>query len=363
MIYKDLEDGRRKAGSLAQEHAVSLSIVVPCYRAERYLSTCLDSLMAQTLQSIEVICINDGSPDRSLDIMNEYQARYGNKLIIIDKENEGVWQARLDGINRARGSYIGFVDSDDYVEPTYAERLYRAAVSNNADIAVCGFERTDLETGKVLSRELCAPKSPFFIDEDEGRIIEINTALWNKCFRAELVKRMRTLEKPIEVLEDVMFHLLAYLDSHASIVFVPQPLVHYMVHPESAINSMHKEQVDEILSAFLEVKRAYCEFRPSMLEALDAIAFLHLGVSLLFRMSSDPRQNTQQLIRCITDYLDKHFSSWRSSPYFTLSYARSHGASYKRLLVAQTTYRLHAMQALLTCYRFVTKALQIDIKW
>lgn len=348
---------------IESQPSVTLSVVVPCYKAERYLPACLDSLMGQTLDSIEVICVNDGSPDRCLDIMRDYQARYGEKIVIVDKRNEGVWQARLDGIKRARGTYIGFVDSDDWVEPTYAESLCAAATAHDADIVVGGFERTDLDTGRVLSREMCSPRAPFSIKGNEGRIIEINTAPWNKCFRASLLKEMRTLERPIEVLEDVMFHLLAYLDTRGTIAFAPEPLVHYMVHADSAINTMHEDQISPILAAFSEVRLAYEEKRPTMLEALDAMAFLHLGVSLVFRMSCDPTYDLRPLVRRITEFLDGSFPTWRRSPYISLRYARAHGPSFEKLLVAQLAYRAHAMRAFLACYRFAINVLRIDIKW
>ncbi len=133
---------------------IKISFIIPCYNVERYLSKCLDSLMEQTLNDIEAICINDGSPDNCLEILKSYQKEYGDKIVIIDKQNEGVWRGRKDGIKKARGEFIGFVDSDDYVTPDFAEKLYTAATKNKADIAVCGFDRIDLETGKLyfLSR-------------------------------------------------------------------------------------------------------------------------------------------------------------------------------------------------------------------
>ena len=104
-----------------------LSIIVPCYKVEKYLPRCLDSLVNQTLEDIEIICINDGSPDNCLKILKEYQKKYKDKIVIIDKKNEGVWRGRKDGIKKATGEFIGFVDSDDYVDVTFAEKLYSKA--------------------------------------------------------------------------------------------------------------------------------------------------------------------------------------------------------------------------------------------
>lgn len=347
----------------APNRTVSLSIIVPCYKVEQYLPTCLDSLMAQTLDDIEVICINDGSPDHCIDILHNYKKRYGDKLVIIDKENEGVWQGRWDGIAIAKGEYIGFLDSDDYAEPDFAETLYRTAKNNDADIAVCGFERTDLVTGKVLSREFCNEHPTFSIANDPGQLIGLNTAPWNKCFRADVLKAMRNLDNPPTVLDDMAFHLLAYLDMHGTVAFTPKSLVHYMVRSDSIINTVREEQIDSILSAFLQIKHYYSSARPELLPMLDAIAFLHLGVSLLFRLSCDKRYDLRSITQRFTQYLDSNFPTWRHSRYIRCSYARKAGGAFVKLLIAQRIYRAHLMSAALACYRHLISDFHVDIKW
>lgn len=348
---------------MALEPEVALSIIVPCYKVEKYLPKCLDSLVNQTLPNIEAICINDGSPDGCLEILKDYERRYPGKVIVIDKQNEGVWRGRWDGISIARGEYIGFLDSDDYATPDFAESLYRAAKSSDADIAVCGFDRIDLETGKVLSREMASAREPFVIDEDPGRLVELNGAPWNKCFRANVLKGMRNLSDPPSVLDDLVFHLLAYEDMHGSVVFVPKSLVRYMVRAGSIINTVRKSQVDSILAAFLEIKGYYEESRPDLLPALSAIAFLHLGISLVFRLSSSPEVDVRQEIAQMESYLDENFPTWRKSPYIRAGYAFPRGGALTKLWVVQKVYKLHLMPAFLACYRFMIDRLHVDIKW
>ena len=114
-----------------------ISVIVPIYNVEQYLKKCLDSLVNQTIKDeIEIICINDCSPDNCLKILNEYQNKYGKELIkIIDhKENTGVGIARNDGMNIASGEYIGFVDPDDWVDLDFFEKLYNKAKETNADM-------------------------------------------------------------------------------------------------------------------------------------------------------------------------------------------------------------------------------------
>lgn len=346
-----------------ESKAIKLSIIVPCYKVEAYLPKCLDSLVNQTLSDIEVICINDGSPDCCIDILREYEANYPGKVIVIDKQNEGVWKGRWDGIAIARGEYIGFLDSDDYAVPTFAEALYCAAKSNDADIAICGFDRIDLETGKVLSREMASERPSFVIDDDPGRLIELNGAPWNKCFRASVLKQMRNLTNPPTVLDDLAFHLLAYCDMHGKVVYVSGSYVRYMVRAGSIINSVKKSQVDSIRAAFLEIRSQYEAVRPELLPVLDAVAFLHLGVSLVFRLSSTPGENVVKDISEITEYLDGEFPTWRHSPYINGAYAFSRGGALLKLLIVQKVYKLHLMRAFLAIYSFMIEKAHVDIKW
>jgi hypothetical protein len=123
----------------------SISVVVPIYNVERYLRQCVDSLLAQTLKDIEIILVDDGSPDSSGAIADEYADTYDN-VICIHQNNSGLGPARNTGIAHAHGDYIGFVDSDDWAEPQMFERLYREACRSDADIVVSG--HCDVTDGK-----------------------------------------------------------------------------------------------------------------------------------------------------------------------------------------------------------------------
>ena len=206
-----------------------ISIIVPCYKVEKYLPRCLDSLVNQTLEDIEIICINDGSPDHCIDILKDYKEKYGDKIVIIDKQNEGVWRGRKDGVKIATGEYIGFVDSDDYVSLDFAEKLYTAAKKNNADISVCGFERVDMDTEEVYTREMCQRNNiTVDIRKNPEVILSLNAAPWNKLYRAELVKKMEDLPHPPKCLDDMMFLCLIYINA-GKVSFISDILVYYMI--------------------------------------------------------------------------------------------------------------------------------------
>lgn len=127
---------------------IAVSIVIPVYNAEKYLVKCLDSIINQTLKNTEIIIIDDGSTDGSSAICKEYADR-DSRIIYYKKENEGLAAARQDGIERASGGYIGFVDSDDWIEPDMYERMYSEAVKEDADIVFCNCYFNDSEKDRI----------------------------------------------------------------------------------------------------------------------------------------------------------------------------------------------------------------------
>ena len=115
-----------------------VSIIIPVYGVEKYVSKCLESLVNQTLNDIEIIVVNDGTKDNSQKIIDKYVKKYPGKVKSFIKENGGQGSARNYGLKQANGDYIGYVDSDDYVELEMYEKFYNKAISDYLDIAICG---------------------------------------------------------------------------------------------------------------------------------------------------------------------------------------------------------------------------------
>lgn len=128
-------------------NSICVSIIIPVYNVESYLTRCLDSVFAQTFKDFEVITVNDGSIDKSADILNQYALTHSN-MLVINKENGGLSSARNVGIAHCNGEYISFIDSDDFVEDKMIETLYNAAKAENADIALSAYNRYDEITKK-----------------------------------------------------------------------------------------------------------------------------------------------------------------------------------------------------------------------
>ena len=342
---------------------IKLSIIVPCYKVEKYLPRCLDSLVNQTLKDIEIICINDGSPDNCINILKNYKEKYENKIVIIDKENEGVWRGTKDGVKKAKGEFIGFVDSDDYVALDYAEKLYNAAISKNADISVCGFDRIDLDTGKLYSREMCKPESKeIIVSKNPGDMLELNGAPWNKIYRAELLKKMHDMVNVPRVLDDMMFLQLIYINAD-KIVFIPDSLVFYMVRKDSIINTVKKDAIKPTYESMKEVRDLYYNERPELIDYIDSCAFLHLGVSLMYRMSEDKTLDFKRALKENKMFLNTNFPRWKKSKYIKLSYVITHKGANFKLWIVKIFYNLGLFRLFISVYKFMIKKFGVDIKW
>ena len=126
-----------------------VSVIVPVYNAEKYLRKCLDSLLHQTLQELEIVVINDGSVDNSPEILREYVEEYPDRFLYREQKNSGQAAARNRALSLCRGEYVGFLDADDFVRETMFERMYEKARETDADYVACGYtDLTTRESGK-----------------------------------------------------------------------------------------------------------------------------------------------------------------------------------------------------------------------
>lgn len=176
---------------MINEKNIKISIIVPVYNASKYLSECLDSIAKQTLKDIEIICINDGSTDNSLQILNDYFAK-DKRFVIINQENQGVSVARNTGIESAKGDYIAFVDSDDYIKSDFLEILYSKAVKNNAEISAADIvyvANGKLKYDNYMSKQTFkANKSLLTSYKDKSKFVR-SVNVWNKLYRTDFINK------------------------------------------------------------------------------------------------------------------------------------------------------------------------------
>lgn len=216
---------------------MKISIIVPVYKVEKYLNRCVDSILAQSHRDIEVILIDDGSPDSCGRICDEY-SRLDKRVKVIHQENKGVSSARNAGLDFASGDYIGFVDSDDYIEPDMYETLLHLIKSTEADIACISMAVHDSNGNQepfqeedevhIYTREQ-AIQNMFYDDNSTSG------HLCNKIYKAELFDGLR-LDSKIKVREDALIMWDLFFRSK-SISFQRKYKYHYLSNPSSAVHS------------------------------------------------------------------------------------------------------------------------------
>lgn len=170
-----------------------ISVIIPVYNVEKYLPQCLDSVINQTLKDIEIICVDDGSTDNSINILNEYAAK-DKRIIIITQKNLHAGIARNNGLKIARANYIIFLDSDDFFKQDMLENMYKSAIKHGSDITICGFYKYDNKTNKIIKKmpndEELVKKSPFNPNNLKNKALNFtNPAPWNKLFSKEFFIR------------------------------------------------------------------------------------------------------------------------------------------------------------------------------
>lgn len=184
---------------------IKVSVIIPVYNLEKYITRCLESIINQTFKEIEILVVNDGSTDKSLDLIKE-KALLDNRIIIINKDNEGISKARLSGYEKAKGEYILFVDGDDYVDKNAIEILYNTAKSNDYDIVQYKY-LINYEDGIKGRNDRVLIDEKKFINKD---LIKLNLlgdtifSIWSKFIKKDfLVKNNINLPQNISYAEDV----------------------------------------------------------------------------------------------------------------------------------------------------------------
>lgn len=220
-----------------------ISIIIPAYNIENEITRCVESILGQTYHNIEIILVNDGSTDGTLNVLQELSQR-DPRIRVINKSNEGVTRARLDGVKAATGDWIGFVDGDDYVEPMMLETLLENAYQYDADISHCGYQmvfpsRVDYyyNTGRVVQQDHITGLKDLLI----GAFIE--PGLCNKLFKRDLFKKIiesNAMNLEIRNNEDLLMNFYLFREAKKS-VFIDRCFYHYIVRPCSAATGTMNE--------------------------------------------------------------------------------------------------------------------------
>ena len=283
----------------------SVSIIVPVYNTEKYLRKCLDSLVNQTLYNIEILVVNDGSTDNSQSIIDEYKAKYPI-IKALKKENGGLSDARNYAFSHVKGEYIGFVDSDDYVENNMFEKMYNVAKQNNLDIVECNFTWEYPKKSKVDYGQKYINYDEFYLF---GRVMACN-----KIFRTSAIKENK-ITFPVGLrYEDIEFFykLTPYV---TNTTLVEDSLYHYVQRNNSIINNQNAKTEDifvilDDLVSFYKEKNIYQKYIYN-LEYLY-IRFL-MGSSFLRMVKIKDRKTRKKLLEKSFNELNEKYPNWKEN--------------------------------------------------
>ena len=222
----------------------SISIIVPVYKVEKYLNRCLDSILAQTFTDWECILIDDGSPDNSGKICDEY-AKKDERFVVIHHENAGVSAARNAGLDIAKGEYITFVDSDDWVENSFLQEQYSDIVSDDYDVCICGF----VGKGKVINRELSVIEAKKNLFTPKGFL----GFPWSKIINRQKILGLR-FDPSITYCEDTDFFYRLFSKCN-KILWTNKPLYYYENNPNSVTRGIGF--TSQVQSKFDTIEKLY----------------------------------------------------------------------------------------------------------
>ena len=238
-----------------------ISIILPCYNVDKYIEKALISVINQTLKNIEIICINDGSKDKTLDIINEF-AQNDSRIKIYNQENQGQGCARNNGLKYAKAPYVAFMDPDDWIDPEMYEKLYNLIISNNLDFVECDFIQYFENSGELKNVKFNypPPENKVFNYKDDKNYVFKGTSFspCNKLFNKAFLLQNNIIFSDGKLSEDRIFTLKAKILAKR-ILYIHHPYYFYRIRKGSSVNSLSKDSlyVEHIIHELKEFMQSY----------------------------------------------------------------------------------------------------------
>lgn len=307
---------------------IKVSVIIPVYNGEEYIQACLESVLNQTLEGVEIIVINDGSKDRTQKILAQYQQKYSDKIKVISKENEGQGKARNIGIDLAKGEFITFVDSDDTIDSNMLQKLYDKARTEESDLIICDYyeissvkeektentkkqEKQNNKINKAIKKAIIQKSS----DPKKDYIVSV-AGPCNKIIKTEILKKnnLRFLENAIY--EDIAMVPLIALYTN-KIAYVEEPLYNYYIRAGSTMRQT--EFNDKLLSIYTvldTLERAFVqtELIDQYREELEFIFIKHLLYAGSGRFL-EYKQGIKQIPK-ILQIIKTKYPNWKNNQYY-----------------------------------------------
>ncbi|MBS5789928.1 glycosyltransferase [Fusobacterium sp.] len=309
------------------ESKTKVSIVVPIYNVEKYLDRCLQSILNQTLKEIEIILVDDGSPDNCPKMCDEY-AKKDNRIKVIHKENQGLGFARNSGMKIATGEYIAFVDSDDFIEKNMFEYMYKVSIENKVDMCMAGHYKYDtknntrqeikfVKENKILGKneaKLCACKMVGNLPEElsDGYY---GMSVWKNIYSLNFLRKNNIVfnsEREF-VSEDAIFHLNC-VPKMEKIIIIPESFYNYCDNSNSLSNTFRESKFEEYKKLYfkeIEILSEYNEVEQDKIYiARMFLANIRAHIKQLEKSKNSIKYKFQQIKKICNDSLVKDILSW-----------------------------------------------------
>ena len=295
---------------------MKVSVIVPVYNTEKYLRRCLDSLVNQTLDEMEILLVDDGSTDSSTEIMKEYEERYNDRVKVITKENGGQATARNLGIQKSKGRYIGFADSDDYVDTKMFETMYLVAEKEQCDLVECHYHYICEEQNRV--KELKTRGDIRQYKDQKDMLINPQVSPWNKLYRREVLMHEGVDFPEGLIYEDTAFYIktIPFVKKQR---YVDERFVYYFLRETSTMNSNKSRKVGNIFSVLKNLLDFYKKnhWYETYQEELEYFCVKLLLCSSLSRIGRIPDGKLAEEFYDETfSFLQTNFPQYRKNRYF-----------------------------------------------
>lgn len=350
---------------------MKLTIGIPVYNSEKYIEKCLDSVLQTELDEYEIICLDDGSTDTSLEILQKYALK-NNDLRIISTENRGAFIARMRIVDEAMGEWVGFVDADDLIDPQMYKILLEETKKNkHIDMVVCAFNKVDSESGKVRAVQMDSYGNTIldFIEkpEERGLLAGVNPAYWNKIYKKEKLKNLLRLGYSPKIMEDLLFATSVF-PMIEGVAFIEKPLYDYYDIPFSATKKIGWNELQDAekglrdLADHLNSKNWYKEdiYKHDL---ITAMVCLHLGIAFTINWNDDMQGRSREDIwRDTRAFLDKEFTGWDNNIYVNFRYIVKRRVLVK-LYLSSRLFRLGIWTTVVKVYHILCRIMKKDLKW
>ncbi|MBQ2873323.1 MAG: glycosyltransferase [Bacilli bacterium] len=288
---------------------MKVSIIIPAYNVENYIDKCLNSLVKQSLKDIEIIVVNDGSTDNTQKVIDKYAKKYSN-VIALEKENGGVSEARNLGLKKATGKYIGFLDSDDWIDKDMYKKLYQKAISEDFDIVACDTEAIFPDKKQYISSNI---KNDFVSNKE--LMIDAYAVIWNKIYKKDLIKEI-TFKKGMNFCEDVEFLYMVY--SKAKKIGVIHEPLHNYLQREGSLTYVYDKKLYKLIEAMDDIIEYYKknEIFDEYKEELEYTYVRYLYATFIKRMAKTKNKlEFNKAVNTVIEKVTKEFPNYKKNHY------------------------------------------------